>query len=136
MTSASSALITVAAASLLCGGCLDAEDRSTSWPALHAAIIEPACATSGCHSKMTSQAGVNLATPVDAYTVLTGRICTDQPPAGVAPGNFVFPGDPTRSKLIHLLRGEQVGRMPPDSPLPAVEIELLERWILEGAPCD
>jgi hypothetical protein len=126
--------LTVAIVSL--AACADLEDRSTHWPTLHATIVEPHCATSGCHARMTSQGGLDLSTPESAFTALTGRVCYDEAPPGQPPGNFVFPGDPDRSKLIHMLEGDYVYRMPPDSPLATYEIGLMRRWIEEGAPCD
>ena len=43
---------------------------------------------------------------------------------------------PGRSKLMYMLRGEETLQMPPDVPLPEVEISFVERWIAEGAQCD
>ena len=38
---------------------------------------------------------------------------------------------------MYLLIGDNVARaMPPDRPLPDVDIDLIENWILAGAPCD
>lgn len=68
--------------------------------------------------------------------MLTGRVCGDDAAEPADPRNFVVPGDPTRSKLMYLLRGEEVRNMPPDVPLPDIDIELIEEWILRGAPCD
>lgn len=120
----------------LAGACDTADDRPAAWTYLHAAVIAPSCATAGCHSEHAAIAGVDLATRTGAYTVLTGRICDAPPTPTDPPGNFVFAGSPERSKLMYLLRGEDVRVMPPDQPLPDVEIELVERWILEGALCD
>ena len=50
--------------------------------------------------------------------------------------NFVVPGDPDASKLVHMLRGDETERMPPDAPLPDADIELIERWIRAGARFD
>jgi hypothetical protein len=123
-------------------GCDAPGDREPSWSYIHGAILLPNCATSNCHSNLgasplgTSAAGLQLDGRESSYFVLTGRACegtsTIEPPAG----NVVVPGEPERSKLLHLLRGDEVDRMPPDVPLPDAEIELIERWILEGAPCN
>jgi hypothetical protein len=120
----------------LLGACDAADDRPASWSYLHTAVIAPACATAGCHSPAVAIAGLDLSSRTGAYNLLTGRICGVPPRPTDPPGNFVFAGSPERSKLMHLLRGDDVRGMPPDQPLPAVEIELFERWILEGAPCD
>jgi hypothetical protein len=121
------------AASPACDG---AGDRPTDWHYVHAALLEPACATAGCHSRTTSQAGVDLSTADGAYTVLTGRICGAEPRPGDPVGNFVRPGHPESSRLMYLLRGDRTTIMPPDAPLPDGEIAVVERWILAGARCD
>ncbi len=121
---------------LACASCDDAGDRSASFAYIHAAIIRPSCTSAACHSKLGSQAGVDLSTPEAAYLLLTGRGCDAPDVAGTPPGNFVRPGHPESSELMYLLRGEGGSIMPPDVPLPDVEIEMVERWILEGATCD
>lgn len=120
----------------LAPACDTADDRPASWSYIYTAIVEPSCATAGCHSQHGAEAGIDLSTRTGAYTILTGRRCGEPPRPTDPPGNYVFPSSPERSKLMYLLRGEDVGVMPPDQPLPAVEIELVERWILEGASCD
>ena len=117
-------------------GCETVDDRPATWSYLHPAVLEPACATAGCHSQQAARAGVDLSTRTGAYTVLTGRICGAPPRPGDPPGNFVFAGAPEHSKLLYLLRGEDVRVMPPEQPLPDAEIALVERWILDGAACD
>ena len=58
------------------------------------------------------------------------------------PRNYVTPGSSDYSQLMYQLRGETADGqpyrdvMPPDTPLPDVEIELIARWIDEGAACD
>jgi hypothetical protein len=126
----------------LAAACDAPEDREPSWSYIHGAILVPNCATSNCHSNLgasplgTSAAGLQLDGRESSYLVLTGHACqgtsTIDPPAG----NVVIPGAPDRSKLMYLLRGDEVDRMPPDVPLPAAEIELIEQWIEAGAPCN
>lgn len=118
------------------GACDAAEDRPATWSYLHPAVIAPSCATAGCHSKHAALAGLDLSNAEGSYVLLTGRICGEPPRSIDPPGNFVFPGSPERSKLMYQLRGAEVRVMPPDQPLPEVEIALVERWILEGAPCE
>lgn len=117
--------------------CATPDDRPTTWSYLHATIIAPGCATSNCHARSSSAAGIDLGSADDAYAQLVGRVCgaPDDLP-GEPAGNFVIPYEPARSRLLYLLRGDQVDVMPPDRPLPGVEIELIERWILEGASCE
>jgi cytochrome c len=108
-----------------CGSSTD--DRPATFSYISTAILVPNCATSGCHSKIASTGGVVLDNRLDAYTSLVGAD---------ARGNFVIPGDPDRSQLMKLLRGDQIWRMPPDGPLPEADILLIERWILDGAKDD
>jgi hypothetical protein len=123
-------------------GCADAADRPATWSYLHAAIIAPACTTAGCHSKLAATAGLDLSDREGAYNLLVGRVC-GQPERPQDPGrNYVTPGSAAYSQLVHQLRGEDgEGRavraaMPPDTRLPEVEVELVERWIDAGAACD
>ena len=127
---------------LALAACDAAADRPATWSYVHAAILAPACTTAGCHSKLTAIAGVDLADREGAYAVLVGRVC-GEPSRPQDPGrNYVTPGSAAYSQLVYQLRGEDAaGRpyravMPPDAPLPAVEVELVERWIDDGAACD
>jgi hypothetical protein len=107
------------------------DDRPAEWTYISATIIQPNCATSRCHSKGSAVFGLQLDSLEGGYAVLVGS----PPSAGEVPSgrNFVVPGDPARSKLMHLLHGDETARMPPDAPLPAADIALIEKWILEGA---
>lgn len=115
-------------------GC--ATERPADWSYLHAAIVAPSCATANCHSRLAAVAGVDLSTKEGAYATLTGHVCGVPRGAGDISGDYVFPYAPERSRLVYLLRGEGSRIMPPDVPLPAVEVDLVEQWIAEGATCD
>jgi len=128
--------LVVAAIALSAFGCDTAADRPSAWPYVHAAVLRPGCATAACHSKLGSQAGVDLSTPDAAYTLLTGRVCGAPELPGSPAGNLILPGHPESSRLVYLLRGEGGPIMPPDVPLPDAEIEIVEQWILEGASCE
>ena len=105
------------------GGCAaDPADRPAKWSYLHAAIIAPNCATSSCHSSLAATAGVVLDDPDVAYKTLTDP-----------KRNYVIPGDPGGT-LVLLLEGDERPRMPPDSPLPQADIDLVIAWIDAGAP--
>lgn len=101
-----------------CAG--DPSDRPATWSYLHAAIIAPNCATSSCHNSRATTAGVVLDDADEAYDALIER-------------QFVVPGD-SASTLLDLLEGDERRRMPPDSPLPAADIDLVRAWIEAGAP--
>jgi hypothetical protein len=107
-------------ASLLAACAGDPADRPTQWSYIHAAIIAPSCATSSCHSARTDVGGIALDDPDTSYDELIERA-------------FVKPGDPA-STLLQLLEGDERTRMPPDAPLPQADIDLVRRWIEEGAP--
>ena len=128
--------LTLAGAAAAALGACGEDDRPASWSYIHAAIIAPNCSTSSCHTQENELAGVQLHSADAAYRILVGRECDpNTSPEGVR--NYVAPGQPERSHLIYLLIGDEAKRqMPPDRPLPDRDIDLIERWILEGAPCN
>lgn len=104
-----------------CGGTTD--DRPPKWSFISATIMEPSCATVNCHSAITQRAGIDLhAKDIGYYTMINGF--------------YVVPNDVTGSSLVYLLNASGSLRMPPDNPLPAADILLIERWIEGGAPND
>ncbi|MFN0249688.1 MAG: hypothetical protein ACKV2T_22595 [Kofleriaceae bacterium] len=123
-------------------GCLASESRTATWSYVHATVIRPACTTAGCHSTLTAAAGLDLSSSDGAYTFLTGRICGAEPLPQDAPRSYVVPGSAASSQLVYQLRGaDDRGRpyrdvMPPDMPLPDVEVELVVAWIEDGARCE
>lgn len=114
------------------GACVDSDERPAEWSYIHAAIIEPNCTTSNCHTDISRAAGISFDDPDEAYDHLAGVACDSNQPAW----DFVVAGQPELSKLMFLLRGEEVLIMPPDVPLPKAEVELIQRWIQEGATCN
>jgi hypothetical protein len=98
----------------------DPLERPATWSYLHPAIVAPSCATSSCHSGLVETAGFAFDDRESSYARLLEL-------------RFVVPGDPT-SALIPLLEGDERTRMPPDAPLPQADIDLVSRWIEEGAP--
>jgi Planctomycete cytochrome C len=122
--------IGLAKLALLVTACAGEDDRPATWSYISTAIVQPNCATAGCHSALAATGGVQLHTRVAGYTTLVGS--NADPEAR----NFVVPGQPDQSKLMYLLRGEEIWRMPPDGQLPQADLDLIERWILEGAKDD
>jgi hypothetical protein len=45
----------------------------------------------------------------------------------------VVGSNPVDSELLYLLRAQGARRMPPDFPLPTVDVDLIEEWIMGGA---
>jgi hypothetical protein len=113
----------------LAGACAADDPRPATWSFLATEILQPACATAGCHSRLSATAGIVLQTPEDGY-----RTLVLEPPDGY--GAFVVPLAPEASELVHLLRGDDIVRMPPDGPLPEADVELVEAWITAGAEAD
>lgn len=117
-----------------CGG--DEDLRDPVWGYISPAIIQPNCATASCHSRGAAVAGLDMSTTKDGYDSLTALHlpARDMP----APGDnkirpLVSPRNPAESRLINMLRAAGARRMPPDRPLAEADIQLIERWILEGA---
>ena len=123
------AVLALACAAL--GACQDVEDRPATWSYIHATIIAPNCTTSNCHSKISRAAGISFDDPDEGYRALAGVAC-----GGGTANDLVVAGQPELSKLMYLLRGEEIGIMPPDVPLPDIEVELIQIWIAGGAACD
>ena len=113
---------------LFCGlvaaaGCGGADTRPAKWSFIAPAIIEPTCATASCHSEVAKRAGVVLAPKDAAFHTLVDR-------------QFVRPMDAAESEMVILMRGIGSQRMPPDYPLAEADIELIEKWIDDGAKPD
>jgi len=109
--------------------CTTTDDRPATWSFISTGILEPACGTAGCHSQWSQVSGVILDSREVAYETLVTA-----PPDGY--GSFIIPGIPDHSQLIFLLRGDEIRLMPPDAPLTAADIELIEAWIAAGAKDD
>jgi len=131
------ALPALVAISLL-SSCGKEDERPPTFTYVYETIIAPSCATIGCHNDFAQTFGLQFSTKEGAYVGLTGRACNSEAEIpGEPPGNYVRAGHPDRSLLISLMRGDDVPRrMPPDRGLSAVDIALVEDWILEGAKCD
>jgi hypothetical protein len=106
-------LLALVVASAACGG---DDERPATFSYIYPAIIVPNCATSGCHSGLSQTSGVDFTDPDEAYIQLT--TFNDQ----ILLGEYK---DANQSYLP---------RMPPDQPLPAVDILLIQDWILAGWP--
>jgi hypothetical protein len=133
------------------GGCKQVDDRPAEWAFISPAIFQPNCATTSCHGPAAAVSGLDFSTPANGYASLTGLIifvlqqdggppanCTVQTVNGINGCYFterplVTPYDPAGSRVINTLRARDAPRMPPDRPLPEPDIELVERWILDGA---
>jgi hypothetical protein len=134
------------------GGCGSVDNRPAEWAYISPALFQPNCATTSCHSPAAAVSGLDFSTPDSGYISLT-RLWLD----AVTPGDagtsdvpcptaqtvgseqicylrpLVTPYDPEGSRVVNMLLARDAPRMPPDRPLPADDIRLVERWILNGA---
>jgi hypothetical protein len=142
-------VLALAVASAGCGG---ADPRPAVWDIISPEIFQPNCATTSCHSPAAAVLGLDFSTPDSGYMSLTGLwVWIAIPPdVGAPPGvpcatvagtlvceqmgrALVTPFDPAGSRVVNMLRARDAPRMPPDRPLTEADIELVERWVLDGA---
>jgi hypothetical protein len=97
-------------------------------------IFERRCATGGCHTLASAQAGLVLEAQ-HAYGALVNQPSTLNPPM-----DRVEPFDPDGSWLVRMIRDEpaarnDLSRMPlAAAPLTENQIRTIVNWILAGAP--
>jgi hypothetical protein len=132
----------------IASGC-GSPNRPAEWEYISPVIVEPNCASGSCHSPGTAAAGLDFSNPDVGYSSLTrlwvwivDRTKEGTTGCGQRDGTtvcerqyrpLVTPYDPAQSRLVSMLRGRNAPRMPPDRPLDEADIELIERWILDGA---
>jgi hypothetical protein len=115
------------------GGAPDVLVASPSFAANVAPIFEKRCATGGCHSIATHQAGLTLA-PANAYDALVGVSSALRPSV-----LRVSPSQPDQSWLVTMISADDgarqgFSRMPlATHPLTANQIATIVRWIEQGA---
>lgn len=115
------------------GGAPDTLVPTPSFVASVVPIFVQRCATGGCHSIATHQAGLTLDS-TRAYESLVGVSSALQPPI-----LRVRPGEPAQSWLVTMISGDDVARrgfprMPlATHPLTANQIATIVRWIEQGA---
>ena len=131
-----------------CGS--DSDHRPPEWAYISPVIFQPNCATTSCHSKAAAAGGLDFSDPgrgfeslfqlevwiVDPKATAGQGGCKVAKNAVVCPRPLralVTPYNPSQSRLINMLRARGAARMPPDRPLPEVDIRLVERWISNGA---
>lgn len=144
--------LTLVVAVIGAGACNQVDDRPAEWGYISPAIFQPNCATTSCHSPAAAVSGLDFSTPQNGYASLTQLWVwvVFQPDAATPFGTpcstvngtrvceekerpLVTPYDPAGSRVVNMLRARDAPRMPPDRPLPEADIELVERWILNGA---
>ncbi len=105
-----------------CGGAYEPRPMDSHWSFISATIMEPSCATVNCHSAISQRSAVDLHDPASGYKSLVG-------------GLFVIPFHADQSSLTNVwLTSAAPLRMPPDNPLPDVDVQIITEWINAGAP--
>jgi len=94
-------------------------DRPATLEYITAAILQPYCSQNVCHSSYARAKGYAFDTVDEARKSLAGGL--------------VIPNDPEES-LLSIVLTRNVKRMPYDAPLPNKDIELIQQWIMLGAP--
>ncbi len=87
------------------------------------AILAPSCGRGGCHSSETRAHDLAFDT-IDAAEASMRSSDHGQ--------KLVVPGEPTQSRLVTVLTDAH-SPMPADAPLPDVDIDLITRWVADGA---
>lgn len=101
-----------------------AEDTSpvTSYAEHVKPILEARCFR--CHNADTTKGGLNLASHATAL-------------AGGSSGPILTAGDPGASRVLKLVMQTEEPKMPPSGdPLTPEQIEIIRKWIADGAPAD
>lgn len=114
---------------LVLAGCSDQGDPLSSvpeggnGPVSFAAEVLPIFQANcvGCHGGASPTAGLNLT----GYAELMNSTSEHSP--------VVVAGDPDGSYLVKKLEGTEEPQMPPPGPLLTTQIEVIRRWIEEGA---
>jgi hypothetical protein len=115
---------------LASAGCGSTDERPATWSFISTAILEPSCATANCHSAIAQRASVDLSDRAVGYKSLTSRHFVITRAAGPT---MTDEERVVRSPVPQLMRAVGNLRMPPDMPLPEIDIQLVERWISLGA---
>ena len=114
-------MLTVLIALGACGSEPDTRPETAAY--VIEAILAPRCGSAACHSSDTRVHDYAFDTIPAALTAMKnssrGR-------------TLVVPGDPLSSRLVTVLT-DTSAPMPPDSPLPQADIDLITKWVTDGA---
>ncbi len=87
------------------------------------AILVPYCGRGGCHSSATQAGNLEFDTIPSSLAALSGSSRR---------GRLIVKGDAQTSRLYTVLV-DTSRPMPPDQPLAQADIDLIQRWIDDGA---
>jgi hypothetical protein len=115
----------VLAAAIVMAACAQTDnDRPKTLPYITEAILQPSCAQDVCHSSFRMAKGY-------AFDTVEATRRSLMPSASSA--SIVNPAEP-ESSLLYTVLTRKIKRMPYDAPLPQKDIDLILRWIQDGAP--
>lgn len=120
----------VLSGALLVGACGVTDDRPANLEYITNAILAPTCAMAQCHSAFKRAEGDQFDTVEATRLSIVANNLVD-PLAG--------PLDPTQTFLIQSVtvgtrnREQETIRMPYDAPMPDADVQLIIKWISEGA---
>jgi len=102
----------------------------SDWAPIFTDIIEPRCATAGCHNTQTAAGGLTLVEACAAYAQLL-----EEDACGQA---RLIPADGKSSLLDKLESSNPAcgGPMPPAGSLDAADLQAIRAWIEAGAPAE
>ena len=119
----------LAIGALALAACADATDeRPATFEYVVSAVLTPSCGTATCHNQMTRRQGYEFDTLEGARASMLKDLV---PIGGAIPEEVEF----TKLHIVLTVDAsdEFNSRMPIDSPLPDADVELIDRWIGEGA---
>jgi hypothetical protein len=105
-----------------------------SFTTIQTQVFNVSCTFSACHSADSPQQGMNL-TSGSAYVNLVNVPSVELADQGIAE-NRVTPGQPAQSYVVEKLQSNPPRsgvQMPVGQPLDSARIDLVVRWIQEGA---
>jgi hypothetical protein len=119
------AIIALSTAFIATAGCgTDPDTRPETADYIIEAILAPRCGRAACHSSETREHNYAFDTIPAAIASINN--------SGSHGRALVTPGSPDQSQLVTVLTDTK-SPMPPDSPLPQADIDLITKWVTDGA---
>jgi hypothetical protein len=125
-------VLTGALVASACGSATD--DRPLTLEYITEAILAPSCATAQCHSAFRAQVGDVFDTPDATRRTIVGNHLVRYPDEVADPSSTLLVRVLTVGAPSLLDPASGNVRMPYDTPLPDVDVELIAAWIAAGVP--
>jgi hypothetical protein len=124
-------LLLIALCASACGSATD--DRPATLDYITETILIPTCASAECHSSFTREVNDRFDTVSATRISIVANVLIPLPQSMIDPKTSLFIQALTVGAPSILSPGSGNVRMPYDAPLPDADVELMERWISEGA---